>query len=104
MPDKALQDIPQGDSNDHAGDAETVIRVQAVTKTFAQWQRVNAGEGVLRGLLHPAKKILTALDDVSFQVRRGEFVAYAGPNGAGKSTTMKLLCSVWACSLKTGPS
>ena len=32
-----------------------------------------------------------AIDDVSFQVRRGEVVAFLGPNGAGKSTTMKLL-------------
>jgi ABC-2 type transport system ATP-binding protein len=94
MPDKALRDIPQGDSDEPAGDADTVIGVRGVTKTFAQWQRANAGEGVLRGLLHPAKKILTALDNVSFQVRRGEFVAYAGPNGAGKSTTMKLLCGM----------
>jgi ABC-2 type transport system ATP-binding protein len=32
-----------------------------------------------------------ACRDVSFQVRRGEVVAFLGPNGAGKSTTMKLL-------------
>lgn len=33
----------------------------------------------------------TAIQDVSFQVRQGEVVAFLGPNGAGKSTTMKLL-------------
>ena len=32
-----------------------------------------------------------AIEDVSFQVHRGEVVAFMGPNGAGKSTTMKLL-------------
>ncbi len=32
-----------------------------------------------------------AVEDVSFQVYRGEVVAFLGPNGAGKSTTMKLL-------------
>ena len=32
-----------------------------------------------------------ATQDVTFQVHRGEVVAFLGPNGAGKSTTMKLL-------------
>ena len=62
-----------------------------VTKTFTQWQRDNTGKGLLKNLIKPEKKVITALDDVTFAVRRGEFVAYAGPNGAGKSTTMKLL-------------
>jgi ABC-2 type transport system ATP-binding protein len=33
----------------------------------------------------------TAVENISFQVRQGEVVAFLGPNGAGKSTTMKLL-------------
>ena len=35
--------------------------------------------------------IFAATQDVSFQVNRGEVVAFLGPNGAGKSTTMKML-------------
>jgi ABC-2 type transport system ATP-binding protein len=33
----------------------------------------------------------TAVEDVSFQVERGEIVGLLGPNGAGKSTTMRIL-------------
>jgi ABC-2 type transport system ATP-binding protein len=32
-----------------------------------------------------------ALDDVNFEVRKGEVVGFLGPNGAGKSTTMRIL-------------
>jgi len=33
----------------------------------------------------------TAVDDVSFDVNRGEVLGFLGPNGAGKSTTMKMI-------------
>jgi ABC-type multidrug transport system ATPase subunit len=32
-----------------------------------------------------------AVDDISFQVARGEIMGFLGPNGAGKSTTIKML-------------
>lgn len=32
-----------------------------------------------------------ALDDVSFQVKRGDFFGFLGPNGAGKTTTINVL-------------
>ena len=35
---------------------------------------------------------LTAVDDVSFEVRRGELFAFLGVNGAGKSTTISVIC------------
>ena len=33
----------------------------------------------------------TAVDDLSFQVAKGEVVGFLGPNGAGKTTTMRIL-------------
>lgn len=34
---------------------------------------------------------ITALDNISFSVKRGEVVGFLGPNGAGKTTTMNII-------------
>ena len=34
---------------------------------------------------------LTAVDDVSFEVKPGEVLGFLGPNGAGKTTTMRMI-------------
>jgi ABC-2 type transport system ATP-binding protein len=65
-----------------------------VTKTFVQWQRDHTMKGMLHNLIRPEKRVITALDNVSFKIEKGAFAAYAGPNGAGKSTTMKLLAGM----------
>jgi ABC-2 type transport system ATP-binding protein len=38
----------------------------------------------------------TAVDCISFQVRRGEIFGLLGPNGAGKTTTFRMLCGLLA--------
>lgn len=70
---------------------DTAVKFFGVTKTFTQRQKDNSKKGILHNLMNPEKRIITALQNVSFTIAKGEFVAYAGPNGAGKSTTMKLL-------------
>jgi ABC-2 type transport system ATP-binding protein len=39
-------------------------------------------------------KAFTAVDQVSFQVMRGEIFGFLGPNGSGKTTTIRMLCGV----------
>jgi ABC-2 type transport system ATP-binding protein len=39
-------------------------------------------------------KGLKAVDNISFEVKRGEIFAFLGPNGAGKSTTIKMLTTL----------
>ncbi len=36
----------------------------------------------------------TAVDNISFQVGKGEIFAFLGPNGAGKTTTIKMLTTL----------
>ena len=55
---------------------ETVVSVRGLTKVFKDfWGRPKA----------------RAVDNVDFDVRRGEVFGLLGPNGSGKSTTVKLL-------------
>ncbi len=56
---------------------EHVITVRDLRRTF--------GEG------HETK---VAVNDISFDVRKGEIFGILGPNGAGKTTTIKMLCTL----------
>jgi len=44
----------------------------------------------------------TAVDTISFSVKKGEIFGFLGPNGAGKSTTIRMLCGIIAPSSGSG--
>lgn len=48
----------------------------------------------IKNYLRPRYQTISAVNDISFQVKPGERVAFIGPNGAGKSTTIKILTGI----------
>jgi ABC-2 type transport system ATP-binding protein len=56
------------------------------------WVRYEGSTRVIE-VQHLTKRYgpVTAVDDVTFRVERGEILGFLGPNGAGKTTTMRVL-------------
>jgi len=46
------------------------------------------------GVLRRKSKEVIAVDDISFDIKRGELFGLLGPNGAGKTTTIKMLTTL----------
>jgi ABC-2 type transport system ATP-binding protein len=74
--------------------ASIAVAARNVSKTFFIPKAGKGFAGSLRYLLRGEGRYITAVDDISFTVAKGDFVGYIGPNGAGKSTTIKMLCGI----------
>ena len=72
----------------------SIIRIDNLTKTFVTTEKQPGLTGSLRSLLHPNRREIHAVKDVTFDVAEGERLAFIGPNGAGKSTTIKMLVGI----------
>jgi len=70
------------------------VEIEGLRKVFVVQDRAAGLRAALRALYAPVHRELTAVDEVSFRIERGERVAFVGPNGAGKSTTIKMLCGI----------
>jgi len=74
---------------------EIVLRVENLSKTFKIYPsaagRVKEWLTFGRRSYH---KNFVALENVSFEVRKGDFLGIIGPNGAGKSTLLKIITGV----------
>lgn len=74
---------------------QNVIEVQNVTKKFRVFQ--DRGRTLKELTLFKNRRTYeerTVLNDISFEVRKGEAIGLIGQNGCGKSTTLKLLTKI----------
>jgi ABC-2 type transport system ATP-binding protein len=55
------------------GEAEVLLSIEGLSRSFGS---------------------IKAVDDLSFEVRRGEIFGFLGPNGAGKTTTINMICGL----------
>lgn len=71
-----------------------IITVQNLSKHFQLRAHHRGRFAALRNLLTTERRLVRAVDGISFSIQPGELVGYLGPNGAGKSTTIKMLAGL----------
>ena len=71
-----------------------IIEVKKLSKTFRVKLKEKGLKGSFKSIIHPKYKLVKAVKNISFEVEKGEIIAFIGPNGAGKSTTIKMMTSI----------
>ena len=70
------------------------IEVKNISKEFKVNKRSAGIPGMIANMFVPKYEIKKAVNNLSFNIEKGEMVGFIGPNGAGKSSTIKMLSGI----------
>ena len=73
----------------------SIIKVKNLSKHFKVLNRREGLTGSIKDLFSQDYRIVNAVNDINFEINKGEIVGYIGPNGAGKSTTIKMRTGIF---------
>jgi putative ABC transport system ATP-binding protein len=62
---------------DHSPEQSVIVAINAVSKSYRR-----------------AAQVVTVLEEITFEIARGEFLALMGPSGSGKSTLLNLIAGI----------
>lgn len=71
-----------------------MIKVENLRKEFKKTIKEPGLKGSFKSLFRPKSEKVVAVNDISFDVPKGEILGFIGPNGAGKSTVIKMLTGI----------
>lgn len=71
-----------------------MIKVENLSKSFKTNKKYPGFKGAIKSFFSKEYTIKKAVDDISFEIEKGEIVGYIGANGAGKSTTIKMMTGI----------
>lgn len=71
-----------------------MIELKNIKKTYKIAKREAGLSNAVKALFKREYTKIHALDDISFNIKKGEMVGYIGPNGAGKSSTIKVISGI----------
>ena len=71
-----------------------MIKVENLRKEFKKTIKDPGLKGSFKSLFRPKSEKVIAVNDISFDVPKGEILGFIGPNGAGKSTVIKMLTGI----------